>query len=81
VKDSVTSTLPPITLKPFLLSLKSEKRKKAQEHRSLKFQSLLQKPPKERSFKNQDEMIPESTSLKRKMKRVQNLQKEISSKP
>jgi hypothetical protein len=72
---------PSIILRPFLLSPKNEKRKKVQEHRSLKFQSLLQKPPKERSFKNQYEMIPESTSLKRKMKRVQNLQKEISLKP
>jgi len=73
--------LPSIILKPFLTVPKNEKRKKAPEQRSLKSLKSPTKTSKKRSFKNQDEMIPESTSLKWKMTRVQNLQKEISQKP
>jgi len=43
--------LPPIILEPFLIFPKSEKKKKAQEHRSLKSLCLLQKP-KRKKFQN-----------------------------
>jgi len=56
--------LPSIILKPFLIVPKNEKRKKVPEQRSLKSLQSPTKTSKKRSFKNQDEMIPESTSLK-----------------
>jgi hypothetical protein len=75
--------LSPIILEPFLIFPNGKNRKKkAQEHNSFKPLCLLPKTKKQRSCKNQDEMIPESTSLMRKIEeRTKPTKKEISPKP
>jgi hypothetical protein len=67
------------------LSLYSQKLKEKESSRAqvqvFEILKVSFKNQKKEVSKNQDEMIPESTSLKRKTKRVQNLQKEINLKP
>jgi hypothetical protein len=64
----VVPACPQLSSSLFLIFPKSKNRKKkAQEHKSLKPLCLLPKTKKQRSHKKQVEMIPESTSLMRKI--------------
>jgi len=76
-----SSSLLPIILEPFLIYPKSEKKKKAQEHRSLKSLCLLQKP-KRKKFQNPRRDDPRKHKPEEENRRENKThQKEISSKP